>query len=149
MSIVWLGYGLLIAPAMNAERSGHALMEQLGDALGPDDSLAFVDWPEQFLLQWDKPAVHFGFRRDDEAEMQDAVSWLSGARERKLLMPEFLLDECFDSGKARFVGRAHRRNWYLADSGAMNAGCDAAGQRRIFSFDTSNSIALVGKTGTP
>jgi hypothetical protein len=96
-------------------------MEQLGDALGPDDSLAFVDWPEQFLLQWDKPAVHFGFRRDDEAEMQDAVSWLSGARERKLLMPEFLLDECFDSGKARFVGRAHRRNWYLADSGAMNA----------------------------
>ncbi len=119
----WTGTGLLVAPQINAERSGRALLDALDHHVGPDVVVGFLDWPEQFVLQWGRPLVHFGYRQPNEPETRSAADWLAGGDYRRVLLPEALLGDCIRADAAEHVGYAHRRNWYLAAPDAVDPAC--------------------------
>lgn len=124
MVIFWVGISMLVAPALDATRSGRALVQKIESSIGPETEMGFVGWPEQFLLQWDKPVVHFGYRRNDQdAETIDAVRWLVASQDRRIVLPDNWLQPCFEPDLAVAIGRAHRRNWMIADRESLSGAC--------------------------
>src|SRR5690606_7809375 len=127
MAIIWSGVSLLVYPRIDATRSGEAIIEAAARVLGPDESLGFAGWKEQFLLQWNRPAVHFGYRRNDaEGEIRDAAGWLSASPDHRLLLPQRMIEPCFDGSHLLPLGTAHRQQWLLADQSAVLPECRAA-----------------------
>lgn len=122
MAVFWIGLGVLLAPAINGARSGAGLMQAVDRQVSQELELGFVAWPEQFLLHWNRPATHFGYRRG-EGEVADAVAWVSASADRRLLMPDYSLDPCFDQRRVVPVGRAHRRDWVIADRTTVTPAC--------------------------
>jgi 4-amino-4-deoxy-L-arabinose transferase-like glycosyltransferase len=127
MATLWLSVSLLVYPRLDATRSGQAIIEAAEAALGPHDTLGFAGWKEQLLLQWNRPAVHFGYRRDDhEGESHDAAAWLSEAPGHRLLLPDILIDACYDRSRLTDLGFAHRHRWFLAAATAVLPRCRTA-----------------------
>lgn len=123
--IFWAGISVLVAPALDATRSGRGLVQKIESISGPEIEVGFVGWPEQFLLQWDKPVVHFGYRRNDQdAETIDAVRWLMASQDRRIVLPDSWLQPCLEPGGAVAIGRAHRRNWMIADRESLSGACN-------------------------
>ena len=125
---MWLTSSLLVSPRIDAMRSGRAIMDSAGLALQSGESLALAGWKEQFLLQWNRPVVHFGYRRDDGEEARDAAAWLSQETGRRLLLPGAMLDPCFDTTQLMELGLGHRQHWFLASNVSVLPQCrmDAA-----------------------
>ena len=121
--LFWAGMGMLVAPAIDGDRSGTRLMRAAEERAGVDRHLALVDWPEQFLLQARRPVHHFGYRRNPAAEVHEAAAWLGAAEDRMLLLPEQLAAECFVPERVEPLGRAHRRTWVLASAEAASDAC--------------------------
>jgi 4-amino-4-deoxy-L-arabinose transferase-like glycosyltransferase len=120
----WIGMSLMIYPMINDTRSGRIIIDAVSQKLHSGDALAFACWKEQFLLQWDRPAVHFGYRRVDlDGEARDAATWLSHGINRRVLLPEVLLDPCFDRQKVEELGVAHRQRWYLVANSSLSNEC--------------------------
>jgi 4-amino-4-deoxy-L-arabinose transferase-like glycosyltransferase len=127
MIALWLGLSLLVAPVLDGTRSGANLISNVKEKVRDRDAVGFVAWPEQFLLQWNGPAYHFGFRRDPDGEIRDAISWLSQSGRRSVLLPEQLMETCFDRSLSTFAGTAHRRDWMLVDRVAVLESCSTRG----------------------
>lgn len=125
MVAFWLGLSLLVAPALDGVRSGGSLIELVDARLTGAERLAFVAWPEQFLLQWNRPAEHFGYRRNPADDARDSAIWVSAADDRRVLLPDDLLEPCYDPERAVRVGVAHRRTWMLVDAHAVRNSCIA------------------------
>lgn len=124
LAALWIGLPNVVYPAINDARSGKAIMDQVRDVTPGGYTLGLADWPEQFLLQWDGPAVHFGYRRADKSgESHDAATWVSRSLDRRLLLSERMVSPCFDKGKLVALGSAHRRNWYLARESSLTLEC--------------------------
>jgi len=123
MLVFWVGISLAVFPPLNDNRSGRELMGTLDAVTGPELELGLVAWPEQFLLQLNRTATHFGYRRDRVEEVADAVQWLSKSETRRLLLPEMLTKSCFDASGLTPLGRAHRRNWMIADRSSLSGEC--------------------------
>lgn len=123
MAMFWLGLSLLVAPSLNGVRSGIALMHAVSDETTASEELGFVAWPEQFLLNWDRPTVHFGYRRNPNEQLGDAKIWLAGSPDRRILLPEDLAASCFEPSLVTPVGRAHRRSWVIANAAALTVEC--------------------------
>lgn len=113
LALLWLGVSLAVAPAITDIRSGKALMNDLAASLTPSVSLGLVDWPEQFMLYLPREVVHFGFRRERMAEVHDAISWLRGDSERRVLTSRRQFIDCLPEKHPEPVGFAHRRDWLL------------------------------------
>jgi 4-amino-4-deoxy-L-arabinose transferase-like glycosyltransferase len=126
---MWLSLSFLVYPRVDAVRSGRAIIRTAGALLEAGESLGLAGWKEQFLLQWNRPAVHFGYRRNDGEEAHDAAAWLSQEPGRRLLLPGALRNPCFDTTQLAELGFAHRRHWFLASSVSVLPRCriDAAG----------------------
>jgi 4-amino-4-deoxy-L-arabinose transferase-like glycosyltransferase len=126
LATLWLGVSLFVYPLMDATRSGRGIVESAAAVLEPGDSLGFAGWKAQFLLQWDRPAVHFGYRRrDDAVESRDAAAWLSRAGNRRLLLPRGMLEPCFDPSRVAVLGLAHRKYWVIAQPSSVLPACAA------------------------
>lgn len=125
MIAFWVGLSLLVAPSLNDTRSGRALIHAVDKEVGSEMLLGFVAWPEQFLLQWNRPVDHFGYRREPDGEIRDAALWLLASESRLVLLPDYLIEPCFDSGRVKQIGTAHRRNWVLASRAALSGSCVA------------------------
>lgn len=139
--VLWIGTSLLVYPRIDATRSGEAVIEAAASALRPGESLGFAGWKEQFLLQWNRPAVHFGYRRDDDVgESRDAAAWLSLAPARRLLLPERMVEPCFDETNLVPLGTAHRQEWLLADEHAVRPDCRASADI-VVHYDPSRPYA--------
>lgn len=139
MGILWTGVSLLVYPQIDAVRSGEAIVESAARALRPGESLGFAGWKEQFLLQWNRPAVHFGYRRDDaEGESRDAAGWLSASPDRRLLLPQRMVEPCFDGSRLLPLGTAHRQQWLLAEEGAVLPECRTGTARGVV-YDSSQA----------
>ncbi|MFQ6005348.1 MAG: ArnT family glycosyltransferase [Woeseia sp.] len=124
MATLWIGLSLLIFPRIDELRSGRAIIDAARSQLTSGDTLGFAGWKEQFLLQWDAPAVHFGYRRADvDAESHDAATWLSLGLNRRLLLPGGMIEPCFDRARLTDLGAAHKQDWYLADHSSVLPGC--------------------------
>jgi len=123
IAVLWLGLGLLIAPAIDGIRSGRNLMEGVETRLSPDEDLALVGWPEQFLLHAGRPVYHFGFRRDVEGDVADSIVWLNEDPAHRVLVSSEDIEPCFSNVGRVEVGRAHRRTWWLVSRDSVRSEC--------------------------
>jgi len=124
MATFWLGISLAVAPSIDPVRSGSALIDRVRANVPEGVDLGFAAWPEQFLLQWDQPVTHFGYRRRDTAgQIRDALSWLAASDARRLLVEADLLPGCLDPRGLIDIGVAHRRNWAIVEPGALVDDC--------------------------
>ncbi|KFN50933.1 glycosyltransferase family 39 protein [Arenimonas composti] len=123
-AVLWFGMGLGIGPALDASGSARGLMSAVGARIGSDAELGLVAWREQQLLQADRAAVDFGFRRPWHEQWREAQSWVAGDPGRRWI---FVLDEamspCADAAQAIPIGRANRRDWLLLPGTALRTGC--------------------------
>lgn len=129
----WILGPLLVYPLIDSTRSGRAIVEAAEALLQPGQVLGFAGWKEQLLLQWDGPAVHFGYRRQNRTrEGRDAARWLAGDADHRLLLREDMVEPCFDRPDLESLGLAHRHYWYLAAAPAVVPACRAApGEARM------------------
>lgn len=124
MATMWIGGSLLVFPQIDDLRSGRAIIDAAKAEMTARETLGFAAWQEQFLLQWNAPAVHFGYRRGDkDGESRDAATWLSLGLSRRLLLPDELVEPCFDPAKLMELGTAHRQQWYLAPHSSVQPEC--------------------------
>ena len=124
MATVWIGISVLVFPRIDDLRSGRAIIDAARAEMTDRDMLGFAGWKAQFLLQWNAPAVHFGYRRGDrDGESHDAATWLSLGLSRRLLLPENMIGPCFDRAKLTELGTAYRQQWYLAPHSSIQPEC--------------------------
>lgn len=127
MACFWIAGPLLVYPLIDSTRSGSAIADAASASLRPGQALGFAGWKEQFLLQWNRPAVHFGYRRgNDAAESRDAARWVSIDDDRRLVLRDDLIEPCFDRMALEELGLAHRKYWFLAAAPAVRLACRAA-----------------------
>ena len=122
--LLWITYGLGLAPALDPSSSGRAFMQDVRARIGPDAELGLVGWREQHLLQAVGPTKEFGFERGFSGQWRDAVMWLSAApTQRWLFSLKDAVGPCVDPGELIALGRSSRRDWVLVPGAAYRAGC--------------------------
>lgn len=120
LSATWVAIGLFAYPQLDDSSSARGLMREVGAKIGPDAELALVAWKEQNLLQADRPARTFGFRRDDVDELRDAIAWLRAAPGRRwVLINGEAMGACIDRARAVPAGASNRREWWLFRADAV------------------------------
>lgn len=123
--LLWGTYGMGLMPALSPDASARALMERVGQHIGPEARLAMLGWREQHLLQADRPVVDFGFKRPWSQQWMDARRWLAADPERNWL---FLVREamvpCLDPARTIGIGESNRRSWMLVPGNAWIPGCE-------------------------
>lgn len=121
---IWLLAGFALYPLITDSRSARAVMQQAGTMIGADAQLGLLSWKEQNLLMADRPATVFGFLRPRAEQELEAVAWLRAEPKRRhLLVQGMNLQACFVAEKARVVGSANRREWFLVDASALRDAC--------------------------
>lgn len=111
------------AVLLDAENSARGLMRQARGMAG-DATIGLVAWKEQNLLQAQGPVAEFGFRRPVDAQLRDGIAWLrQDPTARRLFVLDDAMDACVLRDRARRVGTANRRDWYLLDVGAIAPSC--------------------------
>jgi hypothetical protein len=125
---VWCGYGLIVYPLLDASSSARELMLSARQAAGPGTSIGLVDWKEQNFLQAVGPTVEFGFSATRSQQLQRAQAWQAAEPvQRRILIPdaETGADVCLrlDAAHAQRIGKANRRDWWLAGADAFVAPC--------------------------
>lgn len=134
LAAMWLVWSLWAYPLLNDSSSAAGIMRRARQMAGANDEIGLVAWREQNLLMALGPTRNFGFRKPRQAQYVEAVAWLAQApRQRWLFVREDAMGACVDRDKARFVGTANRRRWWLLRGDAVVAGCvpaaeDAAGE---------------------
>ena len=137
LASLWIGVYVLVYPLINDLRSGRVVMEAVRTHMTDSETLGFADWKEQFLLQWDEPAIHFGYRRrDDNGEIRDAAAWLSSETKNRLLLSGEMTASCFDPTLLIDLGLAHRQQWYLAHPSSVLAACNTGVVRKIYDVNS-------------
>jgi hypothetical protein len=116
MAGLWLGYGWLLYPRLDAESSASGLTREVRAQLPAGAELGLLSWKEQNLLQAEPGTVTFGFLSPRATQEQQAIAWLAAAPERRwLLVQKINLEACFDAAQALHAGRSNRRDWYLVN----------------------------------
>lgn len=122
--VVWLGYGLVLAPLLDGENSARDVMQDARRHAGATATIGLVDWKEQQLLQAVGPVTEFGFKAPVEQQWQRGLQWLRIAPDQRVLMAQdATLPECVDRQRAEPLGAANRRSWWLLRADAV-AACD-------------------------
>ena len=88
LASVLLVVSFWVNPAMNSARSGADFMRRVEQTADPVRELGIVAAKEQYLLNAQRPIVHFGSRRWREGEQEafDAARWLSRSPGRQLIV---------------------------------------------------------------
>ena len=122
LATLWVLYSLVGAPLLNAGSSSRGLMERVGSVIGSDAHLGMVGWREQQLLMADRDAATFGFKRAGAEQFADALAWQrQHPGPRWLLVEGNMMPSCVDKTRARDMGNANRRQWWLAPAEATMA----------------------------
>jgi hypothetical protein len=129
LATVLLTVSYWVNPVMNPVRSGAAFIDRVEQHDDPDAELGFVGFKEQYLLNVDRPIVHFGHARWHEAdqEVADAALWLSRSSKRQLVVNEHARQQCFSKTASKPLGIANRSQWYIV-WGRPDPECVARGQ---------------------
>ena len=134
-------FSYLIAPGMNAERSGSGFVGDMLTQVKAEEELALVAYKEQFLLYLDRPTVNFGHRRwlEGPQESYDASAWLNGAPHRVLLVPQDQMKSCFPANATK-AGRSFGRR-LVPGAGSRGRGLCAEGRcRRCYSLRIQDAL---------
>jgi 4-amino-4-deoxy-L-arabinose transferase-like glycosyltransferase len=122
VAIIWIGYGVLLAPQLDGESSGRDLMRQARAETGASTTIGLVGWREQQLLQAVGPTEEFGFKAPTELQWQRGLAWLrERPGDRALMVQAELLPACVDRGSAHPLGVANRRSWWLVKHQAVTS----------------------------
>jgi 4-amino-4-deoxy-L-arabinose transferase-like glycosyltransferase len=117
------------AVLLDDENSARAVMARARAEAGTA-TVGLVAWKEQNLLQAQGPTVEFGFKRAPAEQFASGLAWLRAApASRRLFVLAEAMPACVDRGRARFLGTANRRAWYLLDAPATDA-CALRAPRR-------------------
>lgn len=121
---LWTVYGIGLMPALDADSSARGMMREVGARIGPEAELGLLAWREQHLLQADRAAVDFGFKRAWHLQWREAGPWLLEApRRRWLFVLEEAIGPCVERDEAMRLGVSSRRTWWLVPGTAIVAGC--------------------------
>lgn len=116
---LWSGYGVGIAPVLDADSSGRELMEEARVLAGPATAIGLVHWTEQMMLQAQGPVTEFGFKATLVDQWREGVAWLrEEPSQRRLLTQGDSLAYCATSPQR--VGTANRRDWWLVDAASVD-----------------------------
>lgn len=123
-SVLWIVYGLGIAPALDASSSSRKLMERVAKHIGPGAQLGLIAWREQNLLQATGPVVEFGFKQPWRQQWAAAALWASqDARHRWIFVLAEAVSPCVDRAYVVPIGTANRRQWVLVPAAALDERC--------------------------
>lgn len=131
---LWLGWGFVVHPLLDAENSARGIIERARAALPPGGELGLLSWNEQHLLQAGLDTPEFGFCPDDSQiecqarQLARATAWVRQAPERRFLLARELKGyACVDFATPPPVplGTANRRTFVLLGAEALRA-CRAA-----------------------
>ncbi|WP_313241771.1 glycosyltransferase family 39 protein [Stenotrophomonas sp.] len=124
--LLWNLYGWGLMPTLDPYSSASALMQRVGQRIGPDTELGLVAWREQNLLQADRKAAVFGFKRPWDQQWQDAGPWLAQAPQtRWVLVLDEAMSPCVDRAQVIEIGSSNRNRWQLLPGTAWRSDCTA------------------------
>jgi 4-amino-4-deoxy-L-arabinose transferase-like glycosyltransferase len=127
-SLIWICFGFIVHPVLNASSSARALMERARLQAGPNIEIGLVAWKEQNLLQAVGPVVEFGFLQPEQIQLEKGIEWMNANPSSRLLMinhlPEFSCIQ-FTEPDAIDLEKSNRRAWWLVNSKAVSA-CNTA-----------------------
>ena len=129
LASVLLVVSFWVNPAMNSARSGADFMRRVEQTADPVRELGIVAAKEQYLLNSQRPIVHFGSRRWREGKQEafDAARWLSRSPGRQLIVSSDTRDLCFTQTRQTPLGAANRTEWFLIE-GAPDTSCIEPGR---------------------
>ncbi len=134
--LLWNLYGWGLMPALDPYSSASALMQRVGQRIGPDGELGLLAWREQNLLQADRKVAEFGFKRPWDEQWQDAGPWLALApRTRWLLVLDEAMSPCVDRAQVIDIGSSNRNRWQLVPGTAWRVDCHSHLQGDAVSTD--------------
>jgi 4-amino-4-deoxy-L-arabinose transferase-like glycosyltransferase len=123
---LWMGYGLVLAPALDASSSARAIMQGVSARLDPAAELGMIGWSEQHMLQAGRPVQDFGFSKPMPEQWTAAAAWLAAAPEKRWLFVENeAMSPCVVAELTIAAGRSNRRDWTLVPAAAWRDGCIA------------------------
>ncbi|MEO8857683.1 MAG: glycosyltransferase family 39 protein [Burkholderiaceae bacterium] len=124
MAALWIVWGLWASPLLNDANSAAGVMRRAGQIAGPGAQIGMVGWKEQNLLMADRTMVDFGFSQPWPQQFAQAVQWQAAAPDARWI---FALREavvpCVNPQKAKVVGYANRRQWWMFHADAVLPGC--------------------------
>ena len=124
--VLWSIVGFWASPMLDRFSSAASLMQDVGRVIGPDAELGLVAWREQNLLQADRPAATFGFKRHWPDQRRDAIAWQAQApATRWIFIDDRAMDDCIDPARAVAIGQANRRSWSVFRADAVRPACAA------------------------
>ncbi|MBS0193582.1 MAG: glycosyltransferase family 39 protein [Proteobacteria bacterium] len=124
LCVLWTGWSLCAYPLLNDSSSAAGIMRDAGRIIGPDAQLGLVGWREQNLLMADRPATDFGFSAPTAQQFARSTQWQQAAPDRRWVFAiDDALGACVDRAKARRVGEANRRVWWVYRADAVIPGC--------------------------
>ncbi len=117
LASVLLVVSFWVNPEMNSKRSGADFMRHVERIADPARELGIVAAKEQYLLNANRPIVHFGSRRWREGKQEafDAARWLSQSAGRQLVVNGADKDLCFTQTRQTQLGIANRTEWFLVE----------------------------------
>jgi 4-amino-4-deoxy-L-arabinose transferase-like glycosyltransferase len=120
----WLVWSLWAYPVLNDSSSSAGIMRGAGQLIGPDAELGLLGWREQNLLMADRPATDFGFQTPPPVQFARATQWQAEQPERRWVFAiEDAIGRCVDRSRARRVGIANRRTWWVYRYDAVVPAC--------------------------
>lgn len=123
-ALLWLVYGVGLAPAVDPDSSASLLMQRVGQRIGADAQLGMVAWKEQNLLQSDRPTTDFGFKQPWEVQWNEAGKWLSQDPGRRwIFVLDRALSPCVDASRVIDIGQSNRNRWLLVPGTAWESEC--------------------------
>jgi 4-amino-4-deoxy-L-arabinose transferase-like glycosyltransferase len=123
LALLWITWGVLIAPAANSSVSSADVMRQVDRVAGRGE-VAMVAWKEQNLLMSPRPLKDFGFRTSPAEQFERAVAWLQEApAQRWIFANQQEVQACVDRSMVTVVGSSNRREWSMFQVSAVKPGC--------------------------
>lgn len=127
LGVLWSAWSLWAYPLLNDSSSAAGIMRDAGRLIGPNAELGLVGWREQNMLMADRPTQDFGFKASTERQFTRATQWQRGDPERRWVFAvDDALGPCVDRTRARRVGMANRRIWWVYRADALISGCTPA-----------------------
>ncbi|MZI92423.1 phospholipid carrier-dependent glycosyltransferase [Vibrio sp. CAIM 722] len=125
MATTWILYSswgyVLLDPIRTPAKD---VMENAANAIGPNGQLAIVNYREQFLLYSPVELTQFSYLAPVEDQYRNAWRWIQEHPNRYVIGRDNEGLVCFDADKAKYIGEAHRRDWYLFDRDSILPNCD-------------------------
>jgi 4-amino-4-deoxy-L-arabinose transferase-like glycosyltransferase len=123
-----LASSFLIYPAIDDVRSSRAFVQRIEAHADPSQELGLLDFKEQYLLQVQRPVVHFGHGRwkEELQEAADGALWLNSRPDRQLVITAEARQLCFANAHVQPLGIANRVEWFLI-RGRVSSPCTSRG----------------------